>query len=109
MQSSSLRFIALTMTPISLILSGCATISPEQKVRANLVDAGLSPRMASCMAERMVDRLSLMQLRRLQSFASLGKADMGEMSVDRFLYKLRAIEDPEIFVATSRAALACAL
>lgn len=61
------------------------------------------------MAERIVDRLSLVQLRRLQSFASLGGADMGTMSVDRFVHKLRAIEDPEIFVATSRAALACAL
>lgn len=103
------RSTALTMIIASLALSACATITPEQKVRANLLEAGLSPRMAACMADRMVDRLSLGQLQRLKSLASLRNADMGTMSVDRFLYKVRAIEDPEIFIATSRAALACAL
>ena len=57
----------------------------------------------------MVDRLSLTQLRRLQSLASLRKSHMGEMSVDRFLYKVRALEDPEIFLVTSKAAINCAL
>lgn len=65
--------------------------------------------MAGCMAERMVDRLSLAQLRRLQSLASLRKSHMGEMRVDRFLHKVRALEDPEIFLVTSKAAINCAL
>jgi hypothetical protein len=30
------------------------------------------------------------------------------MSVDRFLYKVRGLQDPEIFVVTSKAALHCA-
>jgi hypothetical protein len=34
---------------------------------------------------------------------------MGALSVDRFLHKLRAIEDPEIFIVTSKAAIACTL
>ncbi len=65
--------------------------------------------MAACMAERMVDRLSLPQLRRLQSLTSLRKSHMQGMSVDRFLYKVRALEDPEIFGVTSKAALICAI
>jgi hypothetical protein len=93
----------------SLLLSACATVSPESRVRAGLMDAGLSPRMAACMAERMVDRLSLMQLRRLQSLASLRKSHMEDMTVDSFLYKVRALEDPEIFSVTSKAALICAI
>lgn len=92
---------------ISVTLSGCAAISSEQKVRVSLVDAGLSHRTAKCMASRMVDRLSVSQLRRLQSLASLKNADIGAMSVDRLLNKVRAIEDPEVFIVTSRAALAC--
>jgi hypothetical protein len=96
-------------TLIALALSACTTVTPEQRTRAGLVEAGLSPRLAACMADRMVDRLSLDQLRRLQSLASLGKADIGAMSVDRFLHKVRALEDPEIFLVTSRAAIACAL
>lgn len=93
----------------SLFLSSCATVSPESRLRAGLIDAGLSPSMAGCMAERMADRLSIMQLRRLQSLASLRKSHMGGMSVDHFLFKVRALEDPEIFAVTSKAALVCAI
>lgn len=92
-----------------LMLAGCASVTPEARLRAGLLDAGLSPRMAGCMAERMADRLSITQLRRLQSLASLGKADVGAMTLDRFLYKVRALEDPEIVMVASRAAIGCAV
>lgn len=95
--------------PVALVLSACATVSPESRVRAGLMEAGLSPHMATCMAERMVDRLSLLQLRRLESLASLRKSHMEDMTVDRFLFKVRALEDPEIFAVTSKAAIVCAL
>jgi hypothetical protein len=91
-----------------LSLAGCATLSPESRVRQGLIDAGLSPKMATCMAERMVARLSLDQLRQLKSLTSLRKTDKGGMSIDRFLHKVRALQDPEIFVVTSKAALHCA-
>lgn len=68
----------------------------------------MSPRMAGCMAERMVDRLSLMQLRKLQSLASLRKSHSGRMSADQLLHKVRALQDPEIFAVTSSSALAYA-
>ncbi|PNQ04825.1 hypothetical protein [Sphingobium sp. SA916] len=93
----------------SLLLLSCTTVSPESRLRTGLIDAGISPRMAGCMAERMVDRLSLTQLRRLQSLASLRKSHMGDMTVDRFLFKVRALEDPEIFAVTSKAAIVCAI
>ncbi|MCK0533383.1 MULTISPECIES: hypothetical protein [Sphingomonadales] len=109
MTAISLRAFALTLPAAALFLSSCATVSPESKVRAGLIEAGLSPRMASCMAERMVDRLSLVQLRRVQSLASIRNSHIGDLTVDRFLYKLRALEDPEIFAVTSKAAVACAL
>ena len=100
--------ILLSVLPAAL-LSSCATVSPESKLRAGLIDAGISPRMAECMAERMVDRLSLVQLRRLQSLASLRNSHIGAMTIDRFLYKVRALEDPEILTVTSKAAIVCAL
>lgn len=59
------------------------------------------------MAADMSDRLSIGQLKRLQSLASLRNSHMGEMSVDRLLYKVRALDDPEIFVVTSKAAVRC--
>ena len=56
----SLAFTAL------LMLGGCAQTIAEGRVRSALVDAGLSERNADCMAERMVDRLSIDQLRKLE-------------------------------------------
>ncbi len=107
MTTISLRLAAAAL-PAALLLSSCATVSPESRVRAGLVEAGISPRMAACMAEKMVDRLSLAQLRRIQSLASLRKSHIEDMTIDRFLYKLRALEDPEIFTVTSKAAIVCA-
>ncbi|WP_443018517.1 hypothetical protein [Sphingobium sp. Leaf26] len=89
-------------------LPACTSLSPESRLRSELVEAGMSPRMAGCMAERMVDRLSLMQLRKLQSLASLRKSHSGRMSADQLLHKVRALQDPEIFAVTSSSALAYA-
>ncbi|WP_261936777.1 hypothetical protein [Sphingomonas bisphenolicum] len=104
-----MRFISsrALMVVALLPLSACASLSPESRLRAGLEEAGLSPRMAGCMAERMVDRLSLTQLRRLQSLASLRKSHSGKISVDQLLHKVRALQDPEIFAVTSISALAC--
>lgn len=106
MTSPILRHASLTLL-VAVLLSSCATVSPESRLRNRLIEAGLSPRMATCMAGRMVDRLSLSQLRKLQSLASLRKTDMGEVTADHFLHKIRALEDPEIFLVTSKAAISC--
>ena len=93
----------------SLLLASCASMSPESKLRTGLMDAGVSPRMAECMAADMADRLSLSQMKRLQSLSSLRKPHIGGMTIDRFLYKVRALDDPEIFLVSSRAAIRCAI
>jgi hypothetical protein len=94
---------------LALFMAGCATVSPEAKVRSALMDAGLSSSMAGCMAERMIDRLSIPQLRRLGSLAKLPGRDVGNMSVDELLYRVRALEDPEILTVVTRAGLGCAI
>lgn len=48
---------ALPLALLALALAGCAT--PETRLRTGLNNAGLSKAMSACMAERMVDRLSL--------------------------------------------------
>lgn len=86
-------------------LAGCAT--PEARLRTGLVDAGLSQRIAACMAERMVDRLSLLQLRRLGSLAGLKDKNAGDLSLDQFLFKVRALKDAEILAVTTSSAALC--
>ncbi|MGK2912230.1 MAG: hypothetical protein ACSLE1_20900 [Sphingobium sp.] len=88
-------------------LAACA--APQNKVETGLIRAGVSPRMAGCMADRMVDRLSTAQLKQLQSLAKVGRADPYAVSVDQLLHNVRALDDPEIVAVTSKAALVCAL
>jgi hypothetical protein len=92
----------------ALALGACAA-AYEAKVRSSLVDAGLSPRMAGCMADRMVDRLSRRQLESLGRLAGLEGRDIGAMSIEEFLRRSRALLDPEIYLVLTRAGLGCTL
>ena len=81
-------------------LAGCAV--PEAQLRTGLRSAGLSQGVSACMAARMVDRLSLLQLRRIAELPKAGAS----ATVPQFLHRLRSLGDPEIVaVATSSAAL----
>ncbi|MBL0923883.1 MAG: hypothetical protein IBJ12_05370 [Sphingomonadaceae bacterium] len=88
-------------------LAGCAT--PETRVRTALIDAGLSKPVASCMADRMVDRLSLIQLNRLSGLKKLRGADMRKITVEEFLKRTRSLQDPEILGVVTSSGLICAV
>ena len=85
------------------LLAACAT--PETRLRNGLVEAGLSEPLAACMADRMVGRLSLIQLRRLADLKNAGRAD----SLDAFLHRVRSLRDPEVWTVTSTSAAVCAV
>ena len=102
-----MRFAILPLVAATLMLAGCAT--PETRLRTGLNNAGLSKAMSACMAERMVDRLSLVQLRRLSALGSLKEKRLGDLSFDQFLHKVRALKDPEILTVTTSSAALCAL
>jgi ABC-type uncharacterized transport system auxiliary subunit len=97
---------ALILLPL-LALAGCA-ITPEQRVNAALQQAGVPPRVASCMAERMASKLSIAQLKQLKALAR-DRAPGEKMSVKHILKRVEAIGDPEIVSVTSRAAIGCAI
>jgi hypothetical protein len=91
----------------SLALSACAT--PETRVRTALMDAGLSQPIAACMADRMVDRLSLIQLNKLNGLKKLRGQDMRKVTVEEFLRRTRALQDPEILGVATSSGLICAV
>jgi hypothetical protein len=98
--------LALVALPL-LALSACAT--PETRVRTALMDAGLSRPIATCMAQRMVDRLSLGQLQRLSRLSGIGQTQIGQLTVREFLKKTAALGDPEILGVVTTAGLGCAI
>lgn len=101
------RFLA----PLALLaaMAGCTTVSPEARVRSKLIEAGIRPPVAGCMAERMVDRLSLVQLKRLQSLGGLDKRDVRAMSIDELVHRLRALNDPEIVAVVLKSGIGCSI
>jgi hypothetical protein len=96
----STPLLALLAAP--LVLAGCVEKIAEHKVRAALADAGLSPATSDCMARRMVDRLSISQLRKLQAL-------QGEKrSVMDYVAAVRRVGDHEVFRVTAAAGAVCA-
>jgi hypothetical protein len=98
--------LALLALPL-LALSACAT--PESRVRTALLNAGLSKPVSTCMAQRMVDRLSLGQLQKLSRLAGLRDSRIGDLTVGEFLKKTRALGDGEILAVVTTAGLGCAI
>ena len=99
--------IAVSGVFMALALAACAT--PETRVRTALMDAGLSTPIASCMADRMVDRLSLIQLNRLSGLKKLRGQDMRKLTVNEFLKRTRSLQDPEILGVVTSSGLICAV
>jgi type IV pilus biogenesis protein CpaD/CtpE len=92
---------------LASLVTGCAT--PETRVRTALLDAGLPKPIAACMADRMVDRLSLIQLNRLSGLKKLRGQNMRKLSVDEFLKRTRSLQDPEILGVVTSSGLICAV
>ena len=88
---------------IPSIVAACAI--PEARLRTGLRNAGLSEAMAACMAERMVDRLSLIQLRRIGDLPYAASSG----SVSEFLHRIRSLGDPQILSVSSSSAALCAV
>jgi hypothetical protein len=97
--------LTLAAMPV-MLLAGCA--SPETRLRNGLVSAGLPNGVAACMADRMIDRLSLLQLRRLAALGSLKDKPLRELSPEQFMRKVRALKDAEILAVTTSSAVVCA-
>ena len=94
---------AALVTFTALALSACAT--PETRVRTALMDAGLSQAIAACMADRIVGRLSLIQLNKLSGLKKLRGQDMRKITVEDFLKRTRSLQDPEILGVVSSSGL----
>lgn len=97
--------VAATLLPV-MLLAACAT--PETRLRTGLMRAGLPQPVSACMADRMVDRLSLLQLRRLAALGSLGDKPLRELTPEQFLRKVRALKDAEILAVATSSAVVCA-
>ena len=95
--------------PLLLVvtLAGCAT--PETRIRNALVEAGLAKPIAGCMADRMVDRLSLIQLNKLRGLGKLQEKKSRQLSIEEFVKRTKALQDPEILGVVTSSCVICAV
>ena len=103
-----MRAVLVPLVALALT-SGCVETIAEGRVHSALVEAGLSERNATCMAERMVDRLTIPQLRKLEAL----KARPGErerpVTIAQYLERVRRVGDAEVVAVTASSAGLCAV
>lgn len=94
---------------VGVALVGACASSYESRITSRLTDVGLSRPIASCMAGRMVDRLSTSQLKTLARFGKGIDGDIRDMTIGEVTRRFAGIGDPEIIEVMTRAGLGCAL
>jgi hypothetical protein len=87
---------------LMLVSAGCVSKLAEGRVRSALMNAGLSQDNAACMAERMTDRLSIGQLRRLEVLQT------PKRSLADYVFAVRRLNDGQLLSVTASAAALCA-
>jgi hypothetical protein len=93
---------------LPLMLAACAQPF-EGRVASRLVEAGLPRSMADCMAQRWVDRLSLLQLQKISDLAETLKEERGRLTPIAFVTRVRELGDPEIVQVVTSSSVVCAL
>ena len=101
------------LVPALLLVLACAACAKpfEGRVAGRLADAGLSRPVAECMASRWVDRLNVLQLQKISDLSGdlQRERSRGRLTIGRFIERVRAVADPEVFQVVSASAAACAL
>lgn len=92
----------LLIPVVLLALTGCVEKIAEHRVRSALVRSGLSEGNADCMAHRMVDRLTIGQLRKLEALQG------DKRSIADYVIAVRRVGDAEVLGVTASSAALCA-
>lgn len=93
----------------ALALSGCVQTIAENRVESALLRAGLDQRTSSCMAERMVDRLTIGQLRKLEGLKARKGEPVRPTTLKGYVDRVRRVGDAEVLAVTSSSAALCAV
>jgi hypothetical protein len=91
----------------SAVLTACVETIAESRVRSALLEAGLSERNANCMAGRMVDRLTIAQLRKLEALKG-DDDEAARVGLQEYVERVRRVGDTEVIAVTASSAALCA-
>ncbi|ANK14250.1 hypothetical protein A9D12_09455 [Erythrobacter neustonensis] len=91
----------------AVMLAGCVQTIAESRVQSALVDAGLDRANADCMATRMVDRLTIDQLRKLEALKPQGNEPARPTTLQGYVDRVARVGDAEVLAVTSSSAALC--
>ena len=82
---------------------GCVSKLAYGQVKSAMIEAGLSDSNAGCMAKRMTDKLSLLQLNRLKQLKGEHR------TLGQFVGAVRRVNDPQALQVTVSSAALCSV
>lgn len=91
------------------LLAGCAQTIAESRVKSALIEAGVSERDSACMAGRMVDRLTIAQLRKLEALKAREGEPRDPATLGQYVERVRRVGDAEVVAVTASSAALCAV
>lgn len=92
---------AIIVVAIACTAGGCVSRLAEGRVQHALLNAGLSERNAACMADRMTDKLSIGQLRKLERLQG------SKRTLADYVAAVRRVGDAEALSVTATSAALC--
>lgn len=110
MRKLLLLIVVVILLAGGALLSGLANPLVEMQVKSALVDSGIGDKRAECMAERMVKRLTLVQLWKLrQGMAAQEGEPEGGYGLGELLKRLDRVDDGEAVAVLTTSAGLCAI
>lgn len=77
------------------------------RIETTLVEKGIPQPIAACMGQRLSERLSLNQLRKLENLQARENESEVPLSIAEFLERLRRVDDPEAIEVVGTSAAIC--
>ena len=110
MRKLLIAFLLIAGLGAGALFSGLADPLVEMQVKGALVDAGIGEKRAACMAERMVDRLTIGQLWKLRQGMAAREGEPEEgYGLGELIKRLRRVGDGEAVAVLTTSAPLCAI
>lgn len=110
MRKLLIGLLLIAVVGAGALLSGLANPLVAMQVKSALVQSGIGENRAACMAERMVDRLTIGQLWQLRQGMAAQAGEPAEgYGLGELVKRLRRVDDGEAVAVLTTSAGLCAL
>jgi hypothetical protein len=110
MKKLLIGLLLIVVVGAGALFSGLANPLVEMQVKSALVESGIGEKRATCMAERMVERLSIGQLWKLRQGMAPQEGEPEEgYGLGELIKRLRRVDDGEAVAVLTTSAGLCAI